>query len=283
MRWDGPITANAEVDVEAELYDAFWGVTVLLLAIANVVMELSLLPVGRGVAESTVESGRVDRHPIKRARTTVAYLAIALFGSEDERAAYRREVNRVHRLVRSRPDSDVSYSALDPELQLWVAACLYVGLDQAMRMTAPRLAGEHADALYRHAARLATTLQVPQDSWPRDRASFAGYWRAGLERIEVDAVTRAYLRGLCALRFLPRPIAWALGPAHRFMVSGFLAAPFRDALGLPWSARRELVHGRLVAAVLALVRLFPPPLRRFPVNAYLWDTRRRIRRGRAIV
>src|SRR3954468_6067584 len=67
-----------------------------LYGAANVVMQLALLPVGRGVAESTVDSGRVDKHPYKRQRTTGSYLIVAMLGSETERAAMRREVNRQH-------------------------------------------------------------------------------------------------------------------------------------------------------------------------------------------
>ena len=52
----------------------------LAAAAANVVMQLSRLPVGHGVVESTVESGRLDKHPIKRTRTTLSYLMIALGG-----------------------------------------------------------------------------------------------------------------------------------------------------------------------------------------------------------
>ncbi len=42
----------------------------LLAGPANVIMQLARPGVGYGVLESRVESGRVDRHPIKRARTT---------------------------------------------------------------------------------------------------------------------------------------------------------------------------------------------------------------------
>ena len=54
---------------------------------ANVIMQLALLPVGRGVAESTVDSGRVDKHPFKRQRTTGQYLVVAMLGSDAEREA----------------------------------------------------------------------------------------------------------------------------------------------------------------------------------------------------
>ena len=99
-----------------------------LFGAANVVMQLAQLPVGRGVAESTVDSGRVDKHPFKRQRTTASYLIVAMLGSDEERAAMKDEVNRQHRgVVRREGESDVPYNAFDSTLQLWVAGCIYVG------------------------------------------------------------------------------------------------------------------------------------------------------------
>jgi uncharacterized protein (DUF2236 family) len=85
-----------------EFRDSIIGVG-LLAGAANVVMQLSRLPVGRGVAESTVDSGRLEKRPLKRTRTTLSYLAIAAYGTDDERRAMRREVNKQHANVRSRP------------------------------------------------------------------------------------------------------------------------------------------------------------------------------------
>ena len=61
----------------------------LLAGPANVIMELARPGVGYGVLESRVEGGRVDRHPIKRARTTFTYVAVALRGSDAQKAAIR--------------------------------------------------------------------------------------------------------------------------------------------------------------------------------------------------
>src|SRR3954468_14624184 len=164
---------------------------------ANVVMQLARLPVGRGVAESTVDSGRVDRHPYKRQRTTGTYLIVALLGSESEREVMCSEVNRQHRsVVRTEDDADVAYNAFDPELQLWVAACIYVGFSVWLEL-AGRLATEaRRDAFYERCARLGTTLQVPQERWPADREAFAAYWWEAMREVEMDDVTRGYLRDL---------------------------------------------------------------------------------------
>jgi uncharacterized protein (DUF2236 family) len=67
------------------------------------------------------------------------------------------------------------------------------------------------------------------------------------------------------------------------MVAGFLPERFREELGLSWGPRRERWHMQLARLAIAGNRVLPGALRRFPINAYLIDTRRRIRRGQAIV
>ena len=94
--------------------DGLMGVA-LLAGPANVIMQLARPGVGYGVMESRVESGRVDRHPIKRARTTFTYLAVATNGSDAQKEAFRRAVNRAHAQVYSTPESPVSYNAFDPD------------------------------------------------------------------------------------------------------------------------------------------------------------------------
>ena len=76
-------------DVPREIREGMVGLS-LAAGGANVIMQLARLPVGRGVAESRVDSGRVDRHPIKRLRTTTAFLLIAMLGTADERTELRR-------------------------------------------------------------------------------------------------------------------------------------------------------------------------------------------------
>src|ERR1700759_5711596 len=79
----------------------------LLAGPANVIMQLARPGVGYGVLESRVESGRVDLHPVKRARTTFTYLAAATKGTPEQKAAFRRAVDRAHAQVYSTPDRPV--------------------------------------------------------------------------------------------------------------------------------------------------------------------------------
>lgn len=268
--------------IPSEVREAMSGVA-LAAAGANVIMQLALLPVGHGVAKSTVESGRVDKHPIKRARTTLSYLMIALLGTADEQAAMRGEVNRQHRQVRSGEDDPVAYNAFDRDLQLWVAACLYRGIEDVHRVLHGELEGDKADIVYRHAARLGTTLQVREDQWPEDREAFQVYWDKMVTRIEMDDLTRTYLLGVADASFFGPPFTWVVSPINRLLTAGFLPQEFRDELGLSWSRRDQRIFDRVMSVAAAVNRVTPRPLREFPLNIYLWDTRRRIRTGRPIV
>jgi uncharacterized protein (DUF2236 family) len=253
------------------------------LAAPNVIMQLSRLPVGHGVAKSTVDSGRLDKRPLKRLRTTISYLVIALVGDEHERRVMRREVNTAHRQVRSQPVDDVAYNAFDHELQLWVAACLYRGFEQYLRDFHGLRDEGVWDAFYAHAERLGTTLQVPEGAWPADRAAFEDYWRAGTEKIELDEVSRTFLQDLASLRFLPAPFPQLFGPLHRFLTLGFLPEPFRSELGLPWTSRHQRAFDRVERAMVVVDGLLPRRVKLIPVRLYERDVRRRIRLGRGIV
>lgn len=255
----------------------------LAAAGANVIMQLSQLPVGHGVAKSRVASGRIHDRPIKRTRTTLAYLAIALLGTDEERAAMRREVDRQHRQVHSLPGDPIPYNAMSHDLQLWVAACLYKGVEDIERVLGIEHDDETAERVYRYCARLATTLQVAPEQWPADRAAFQEYWDANVARIEMDDLTRGYLQGIARAEFLGTPWSWLVGPLVQLHSVGFLPPEFREELGLPWTERQQRIFDVMMRTWAAVDRRAPGPIRRFPFNLYLWDTRRRIRFGRPIV
>lgn len=255
----------------------------LLGGIANVIMQLSRPGVGYGVVESPVESGQLFRHPLKRARTTFSYISVALMGTQADKAAYRKAVNRAHAQVRSGPSSPVSYSAFDRDLQLWVAACLYWGLEDAHQKFIGPIEPARRERLYKESATFGTTLQVRPEAWPADRDAFELYWREGLEKISIDEPVRQYLLDLTDLRFLPAPVSRLFGGLNRFVTTGFLPPDFREHMKLPWSDRDQRRFDRFIAVVRALVRLQPPPLRRFPFNVLLWDVRLRARLGLPLV
>lgn len=251
---------------------------------ANVIMQLSLPPVGRGVVESVVESGSFTAHPVKRGRTTLTYLAVAMVGTDEDRAAYRAAVGTAHRQVRSGPRSPVRYNAFDPRLQLWVAACLYRGTLDSLTWLYGGLDDAFADELYRDAARFGTTLQMPAELWPADRAAFARYWDSMQDSLSFDEEVRAYLLeqvvGLGPYRGHTR---FVFRRANRFFTTGFLPQWFRDELGLEWSPRRQRVFEGLLRTAGRLLAVLPASVRMRPFDFYLRDMRKRRGRGARLI
>jgi uncharacterized protein (DUF2236 family) len=255
----------------------------VLLPAANVIMQLSLPGVGYGVLESRVDSGNVYKHPFKRARTTGTYLAVATIGTESDRELIRAAVDTAHRQVRSTSSSPVSYNAFDPELQLWVAACLYrYFVDQHEFLYGP-LDEAGADAVYRDARRLGTTLQVRDDMWPPDRVAFDEYWKRSLEDLRIDPPVRNHLRGVAKVAFLPRPLHVLVRSFNLFATTGFLAPEFRAMMRLDWTESQQRRFEWLLAALRLADRLIPHYAWVLGYRAYLWDMRFRARRGRRIV
>jgi len=266
--------------------DGLMGVA-LLAGPANVIMQLAQPGVGYGVLESRVESGRVDLHPIKRARTTFTYLAVATKGSDEQKAAFRRAVNRAHAQVYSTDESPVAYNAFDTDLQLWVGACLYKGAVDVYRLFVGEMDEETAERHYREGMALGTTLQVPPDKWPADPAAFDRYWQDSLAKVHIDDTVREYLWPIAAARVrgvkLPGPVQRWSDNFSLLITTGFLPQRFRDEMRLPWDATRQRRFDRLMRVLRMVNKLLPRFIRQFPFNVLLKDLDWRIRTGRPLV
>ena len=259
----------------------------LLAGPANVIMQLGRPGVGYGVKESRVESGRIDRHPIKRARTTFTYLAVATRGTPEQQKAYRKAVTAAHAQVRSTEDSPVKYNALDPDLQLWVAACLYKGGVDVRRMFIGEMDDETADQHYRDSMALGTMLQMRPEMWPADRAAFDAYWQESLDQIHIDDTIRDFLYPIAAGRIgslrLPWPFQGITDSVALLITTGFLPQRFREEMKLDWNRSKQREFDRLIAAIRLGNTFAPSAVRNFPFNVLLHDVDWRMRTGRPLV
>ncbi|MCW1958031.1 MAG: oxygenase MpaB family protein [Mycobacterium sp.] len=259
----------------------------LLAGPANVIMQLGHPGVGYGVKESRVQSGRIDRHPIKRARTTFTYLAVATRGNPEQQKAYRKAVTQAHAQVTSTEDSPVKYNALDPELQLWVAACLYKGGVDVRRMFIGEMDDETADQHYRDSMALGTMLQMRPEMWPADRPAFDKYWEEQLEKIHIDDTIREFLYPIAVARLrglqLPAPLQNINEALALLITTGFLPQRFRDEMKLDWNRSKQREFDALMAAVKVGTAVSPSFVRNFPFNVLLHDVNWRMRTGRPLV
>lgn len=259
----------------------------LLAGPANVIMQLGHPAVGYGVMESRVDSGRIDRHPIKRARTTFTYLAVATRGTPEQQKAYRKAVTEAHKQVTSTADSPVEYNALDPDLQLWVAACLYKGGVDVRRTFIGEMDDQTADQHYRDSMALGTMLQMRAEMWPADRAAFDRYWDDQLDKIHIDDAVREFLYPIAVARLrglrLPFPLQNINEGLALLITTGFLPQRFRDEMKLDWSRSKQREFDALMTAIRLGSSVAPSFVRNFPFNLLLHDVDWRMRTGRPLV
>jgi uncharacterized protein (DUF2236 family) len=230
-----------------------------------------------------VDSGNLLKHPWKRARTTFQYIAVAVLGTPEDRAAFREAVNTAHRHVKSGPDSPLRYNAFDRDLQMWVAACLFVGLEDTYQLLRGEMTAEQSEQFYRSAWTLGTTLQVSEDQWPPTRAGFDVYWAEACGKVAMDDRVRDYLLDLLNLRMINPLLGLPFRPLLKFLTVGFLAPVFRDAMGVQWSDFRQSMFERLFLLVAFANRFLPVFVRQGGSYVLLADVRRRVRRHRALV
>jgi uncharacterized protein (DUF2236 family) len=248
----------------------------MLLPAANVIMQLSLPGVGYGVLEksggqrqclqASVQTGPHHRH---------------LPGGGGHRDRIRPRADSRRRGHRTPAGSvDVVEPGVLQRVRPQVAAV--GGVDQHEFLHGP-LDDATADAVYRDAKRLGTTLQVPERMWPPDRVAFDEYWKRSLDDLHIDPPVREHLRGVASVAFLPRPLRAVAGPLNLFATTGFLAPEFRAMMKLDWSENQQRRFEWLLAALRLADRLIPHRAWIFGYQLYLWDMRSRARRGRRIV
>ncbi|SFB28834.1 Uncharacterized conserved protein, DUF2236 family [Amycolatopsis marina] len=240
------------------------GARAILLQVANP-------GVGRGVAEHSDFAYR----PVDRLRTTLTYVYCMTYGSPEEVRQVSRMVNRVHAKVRG-----PGYRATDPELQLWVAATLYDTATLLYEEMFGPIEDDAAERIYREYAVLATSLQVPPEMWPADRAAFRGYWDHMVATVEVTDHARSVARDLLYPSRAPVAIRAAM-PLNRLLTAAWLAPRLREGFGIEWDERRQRRYERLMRIGVAVYPRLPVLLREAPKRYYLRDMRKRLRHGRA--
>ncbi|WP_460462084.1 oxygenase MpaB family protein [Arthrobacter pigmenti] len=209
---------------------------ILLLGAGRaILLQIANPAVGHGVANHSDFASR----PLDRLQNTMTYVYAVVYGNPEQLTAVRRRVNKAHVPVqRKAGDGPRSYSAFDPQLQLWVVATLYDTAVTVYERVYGTLDEESADRIYQDYAEVGSALQVPQSLWPGDRAAFEAYWNDQLQSLEADDVTR---RVACDLLHPTTVPFWLRAgmPLARLITAGLLPAGVRDSFKLPWNAKRQ--------------------------------------------
>jgi uncharacterized protein (DUF2236 family) len=242
------------------------------------------------VAAGVAEHSDFRADPWARLSGTLrSYLRIVYGTAEAARAEIRR-LSDLHRGIRgevtepaARERHGSRYSALDPELALWVHATLVDSTVAAYDAWIGPLSHEDRARYYEETLPVGRAFGIPAAILPPDLDAFEAYLARMLAPggpIDVGPVARELATGI--LHPPLGPAAIAAGPllarlapmldgipSHAYSwlfwpSIGLLPARIRDGYRLPWGVRQRVVSTWLVATWQAWRPMLPPSFRHMP-------------------
>ena len=211
---------------------------------AAVLLQVAHPLVARGVAGHS----DYEKDLWRRLARTLRALYLITFGTraeaEQAAAAVRAVHAHVHGTTREtlgRFAAGTSYSAADPDLQLWVHATLvYASLAAYERFERP-LAHAERESYYREMAVVAQLFGVPAKAIPPTLADFHRYFERQIasETITVTDTARDIVAVIMRAP-LPAPIR-LIAPAHRLATAALLPPRLRQEYGLRWTPLHALL------------------------------------------
>jgi len=195
------------------------------------------------------ETGFYERDPWKRLQRTLILTYSITFGTKSEAHAAAERINDVHARVRGVDDATgLPYDGLDPELLLWVHACL---VDSALlfeELTVGKLDAAGRQRFHEEQMLAAELVKIPREIIPPTVTALREYIADVIERGDLvvtdsarrvadlfrdppaEAEWRPVLKGVSRLAFatLPRPLredfGIRLGPVKRAAMRATFAA-----------------------------------------------------------
>ena len=223
------------------------------------------------VAAGVAQHSTVAQDPLGRLDRTLAMMLTIVFGARADAEQTLRQFHALHARVTGEVPlgcapfpAGSTYTAQDPALKLWVHATLF---DSALlvyeRFVGPLAAAERR-AGYNESKRLAALLGIPRALLPATLADFDRYMAAMVASptLTVTDTARSLADAVLdpPLGLLPRTGLRVVG----FVTAGLLPERLRQAYGLRWSPRHQVMLELLGRAIRRLLPLTPGPLRLLP-------------------
>jgi len=221
------------------------------------------------------QTGMYERNPWKRLQRTLVLQYALTFGTKAEAHAAAERINDVHERINGvDPVTGRSYDALDPELLLWVHACLVESALLFERMTVGALDAAGRQRFHEEQMLAAEMVRLPRERIPSTVTSLEDYVTEMVgsgELVVTDAARR-----VAELFFdPPRDAQWrpVLKAVARLAI-GTLPEAVREGYGFPsGTGNRMLVRATL--AGLRTVRPLLPPKYRYIAPYQQWRLRER--------
>jgi uncharacterized protein (DUF2236 family) len=204
------------------------------------------------------QTGFYERNPWKRLERTLQMTYKITFGTQEEALETARRINAVHRDVHGIDEvTGLPYDAMDPDLLLWVHACLVDSQLLFERLTVGKLDQEGRERYHREQMAGAELLGLDRSRIPPTVEELRRYVEAmaggDLLRVTPDSMRVADL-----IRHPPREVPWRpVLRAVSWWAFATLPGPLRAKYGIRWNPLQELnLRGSL--RTLKLIRPLLP-------------------------
>jgi uncharacterized protein (DUF2236 family) len=214
-------------------------------------------------------SGALDEPYLRLARTAEVLSTIG-FGTREDADRATRRVRAMHSGVRgvlARPagrfPAGTSYAADDPELLLWILACLADSAMTVFERYVRRLSAAQRESLWQDYRVIGGLFGLQESEMPGGDAEFHAYMREKIAGDELCVTDAARDLGVRIVLRPPVPlVARPLLELANFITVGLLPASIRRAYHLRWDPARELaLRGGAEYAKRLLVPFLPNRLR----------------------
>jgi len=258
----GPGSASWKVNRETTVL--FGGARALLMQAAHPL-----------VLAGARQTGFYERDPWKRLERTLQLTYKITFGTREEALEAARRINQVHEHVRGIDEvTGLPYDARDPDLLLWVHACLVDSQLLFERLTVGKLDEAERERYHREQMTGAELLGLERSRIPPAVADLHRYVEhvvaSGTLRVTPDTLRVADL-----IRHPPRDVPWR--PVLRLVsrwAFATLPGPLRTQYGVRWNAAKQLPLRTSLAALKLIRPMLPSQIREiFPARVASARTR----------
>jgi uncharacterized protein (DUF2236 family) len=208
------------------------------------------------------QTGFYEHNPWKRLERTLHITYTITFGTKEEALEAARRVNRVHEDIHGIDEvTGLPYDALDPDLLLWVHACLVDSQLLFERLTVGHLDEEGRERYHHEQMAGAELLGLPSSKIPSTVPKLRRYIddmvASGILRVTADTLKVANL-----IRRPPKDVPWrpVLRQVARWAF-GTIPDPLRRAYGVRWSWPDELQLRGSIGTLKLIRPLLPSQIR----------------------
>ena len=238
---------------------------ILLHGPAAAVLQAAHPRIGLGV----LQHSDFETDPLARLMRTLDAVYTMAFGTQAEALAAAARIRKIHQRVRGDAAAyevagNASYSALEPDLLMWVIATMIVSSVEGYERAVAPLCLDQKQRFYLEMRQLGRMFDLPAEFGPQAWPSFIAYWHEQLANPQLGA------------HRISRRVAWAVArPSHSlwlrisslplmFMFSEIIPQPVRERLGFRSTAISRILLAISTAAIRLFVKIGPKRLRFAP-------------------